>query len=304
MAGPTTLFQTGAHGSRPAAGSGCVLYFCTTHPKVYISNASAWADLYDFSTVAPTDAELAAIAALVSAADRIPYFTGSGAAGLLTRDVDGTLAANSDTALATQKAVKTYVDAAVTGLLDFKGSTNASGNPNYPVASKGDSYVVSVAGKVGGASGKAVDVGDVYVASADNAGGTEASVGTSWFVLEHNLAGALLAANNLSDLASAATARTNLGVSAANTPFTPNGSIAATDVQAAIQEVRDEAAGGGSALTVKDEGSNLDTAVTSFDFVGAGVAATAVGHAITVTIAGGGGGSSALAMIYVATIAR
>jgi hypothetical protein len=77
---------------------------------------------------------------------------------------------------------------------------------------KGDSYIISVAGKVGGASGKSVDVGDVYFATADNAGGTEAAVGTSWSVLEHNLAGALLSANNLSDLASAATARTNLGV--------------------------------------------------------------------------------------------
>jgi hypothetical protein len=102
-------------------------------------------------------------------------------------DTDGTLAANSDVKIATQKATKTYVDNAVTGLLDFKGSTDCSANPNYPAALKGDAYIVSVAGKIGGASGKVVDAGDVYVASADNAGGTEASVGTSWFVLEHNL---------------------------------------------------------------------------------------------------------------------
>ncbi len=127
------------------------------------------------------------------------------------KDVDGTLAANSDTKYPSQKAVKTYVDTAVTGLLDFKGATDASANPNYPVASKGDAYVVSVAGKVGGASGKSVDIGDVYLAIADNAGGTEASVGTSWIVLEHNLVGALLAANNLSELTSAPTALTNLG---------------------------------------------------------------------------------------------
>jgi hypothetical protein len=52
------------------------------------------------------------------------------------------------------------------------------------------------------------------------------------------------------------------------------------------------AASGGSALTVKDEGTTLSSAVTSFDFVGAGVVATNTGGAITVTIAGGGGGGS------------
>ena len=120
------------------------------------------------------------------------------------------MVSNSATKVPTQQSVKAYVDTAVTGLLDFKGSTNASTNPNYPAASKGDTYVVSVAGRVGGASGKLVEVGDMYLATADNAGGTEASVGTSWTVLEHNLAGALLSANNLSDVASASTAFTNI----------------------------------------------------------------------------------------------
>ena len=77
----------------------------------------------------------------------------------------------------TRGAVRQY---GVTGLLEFKGSTDASANPSYPSGSKGDTYVITVAGKIGGASGKSVDVGDMYLATADNAGGTEASVGTSW----------------------------------------------------------------------------------------------------------------------------
>ena len=46
--------------------------------------------------------------------------------------------------------------------------------------------------------------------------------------------------------------------------------------------------GGGSAITVKDEGSSLSTAAVSFDFVGSGVTATKPsGENITVTIPGG-----------------
>ena len=108
--------------------------------------------------------------------------------------------------------VMSAVSAAVAGLLEFKSDQDCSANPNYPAASKGDVYYVSVAGKIGGASGKSVEPGDAIVAKADNAGGTEAAVGSSWFVLEKNLAGALLSANNLSDIANAATARSNLGL--------------------------------------------------------------------------------------------
>lgn len=43
MAGPTTIFQTGNHASRPAASAGCVLYSCTDHGLVYRSDGSSWA---------------------------------------------------------------------------------------------------------------------------------------------------------------------------------------------------------------------------------------------------------------------
>lgn len=48
--------------------------------------------------------------------------------------------------------------------------------------------------------------------------------------------------------------------------------------------------GGGSALTIKDDGTTLTTGATSIDFTGAGVTASATGTAVTVNIPGGGGG--------------
>jgi hypothetical protein len=70
--------------------------------------------------------------------------------------------------------------------------------------------------------------------------------------------------------------------------FSPVGSIAATDVQAAIAEVASEA-GGSFTLTVEEEGTPLATGATTLDFVGAGVTATGAGAEKTITIPGGSG---------------
>ncbi len=140
----------------------------------------------DTITIEITDAELLAIRGLASAANKIIRFSGSGTADLLDFSIDGTLAGNSDTTLVSEKAIKTAIASAVAGLLDYKGATDCSANPNYPAALKGDAYVVSVAGKIGGASGPSVEPGDFFFAKADNAGGTEASVGASWDILQFN----------------------------------------------------------------------------------------------------------------------
>lgn len=110
-------------------------------------------------------------------------------------DTDGTLAANSDTLVASQKAVKTYADAliAANDAMVFKGVIDCSSNPNYPAADRGHQYRASVAGKIGGASGINVEVGDMILCLTDGTiSGNQATVGTNWAIIQTNLDGALL----------------------------------------------------------------------------------------------------------------
>jgi len=60
-------------------------------------------------------------------------------------------------------------------------------------------------------------------------------------------------------------------------------------VSGATGAVTINASGGGSGITVQDEGSALSTLATTLNFVGSGVAASGTGATKTITIAGGGG---------------
>lgn len=102
-------------------------------------------------------------------------------------DTDVSLTANSDTRIASQKAVKAYIDLLNTNDVNYMGAIDASTNPNYPAATKGDYYRISVGGKVGGVSGTIVTAGDAIIANTTNIGGTEASVGTSWDKIQANV---------------------------------------------------------------------------------------------------------------------
>lgn len=90
----------------------------------------------------------------------------------------------------TTQAVKTLVDS-VLGANDamvYKGVIDCSANPNYPLADAGHTYKVSVAGKIGGASGVNVQVGDTIICSVDGSvAGNQATVGANWFVIQTNL---------------------------------------------------------------------------------------------------------------------
>jgi len=93
-----------------------------------------------------------------------------------------------------QLATKTYVDALLgaNDAMVFKGVIDCSANPNYPAADAGHVYKVSVAGKIGGASGTNVEVGDsIYCITDSTASGTQAGVGANWVILQTNVDGAV-----------------------------------------------------------------------------------------------------------------
>lgn len=149
------------------------------------------------STYQPLDSDLTAIAALTTATYGRSLLTLANEAALYTAlgvSTDGTLSGNSDTAIPTQKAVKTYADQllASASAMEFKGVTDCSANPNYPAGNVGDTYAVSVAGKIGGASGAVVEAGDMFICITINAGGTQASVGVDWVVVQVNINGAVV----------------------------------------------------------------------------------------------------------------
>jgi len=118
--------------------------------------------------------------------------------GYTTEDVSNkstnTSLGTSNTLYPTQNAVKVYADSLLgnANALVYKGVINCSTNPNYPSADAGWLYVASVAGKIGGASGISVEVGDMMICNTDStASGNEASVGTYWNVIQRNIIGAV-----------------------------------------------------------------------------------------------------------------
>ena len=108
---------------------------------------------------------------------------------------EDSMASDSATKVPTQQSVKAYVDqiTAANDAMVFKGAQDCSANPNYPAANRGWTYRVSVAGKIGGASGVVVEAGDLFMCLTDGtAAGDQATVGTNWTVAQTNIDGAVV----------------------------------------------------------------------------------------------------------------
>ena len=109
-----------------------------------------------------------------------------------TSIVDADYVAIYDSAAKTLKRVsfltlKNQILGDIDGLV-YKGVINCSANPNYPAADGGHVYFVSVAGKIGGASGTVVEAGDMLICNKDgSSAGDQATVGVNWNILQKNI---------------------------------------------------------------------------------------------------------------------
>lgn len=117
------------------------------------------------------------------------------AAGVLNTST--TLAGATNSQVPSAAAVKSVTDALATSISNVvanadafvaKGAIDCSTNPNYPAADAGWTYRVSVAGRIGGASGPLVGVGDLLTCWVDaTASGNEATVGANWEITQNEL---------------------------------------------------------------------------------------------------------------------
>jgi hypothetical protein len=199
----------------------------------------------------------------------------------------------------------------VVGSMVFKGDIDCSANPNYPAGTKGEGYRVSQPGLIGGGSGIQVAIGDFILCTANSLGGTQAETGSDWMILEQNLVGALLTVNNLSDITSASSARTNLGLgNVENTRLSTwsgssnvtllgtvgTGTWNATTISAAKggTGVDSSAAANGKLLIGNGSGFTLANLTA-----GTGISITNGSGSITIAADGGGGGSGTVTSVDV-----
>ena len=137
-----------------------------------------------------------------------------------------TQAVNKGQMDAADTALQTQIDAINTTLasgLKLKGDIDCSANPNYPASAVGDTYVVTVAGKIGGASGEDVQIGDYIICKTASAAGTHAVVGANFFIVQTNLSQATETAPGYAAIATQAEVTTGTNHTKFVTPQTAKG---------------------------------------------------------------------------------
>jgi hypothetical protein len=166
--------------SAPSSPVDGQIYYNTTDDHLYYRSNGTWHDVTNALTLGGVSA--ASYALLAS-----PTFTG-------TPSAPTAASGTNTTQIATTAYVVTEIAArlATADALRYIGAIDASSNPNYPAGDAGDTYRISVAGKIGGASGPNVEVGDMIILHVDgSASGNHATVGGNWDIIQTNIDGAV-----------------------------------------------------------------------------------------------------------------
>lgn len=155
-------------------------YYDTVTNKAYYWNGTIWFDLTNALTLNGNAESLYARLAG-------PTFTGVPSAPTAAPGTNTTQLATTAFAVAEILARIASLDAMI-----YKGAIDCSANPNYPAADAGWQYRISVAGKIGGASGPNVEAGDMIICHVDSsASGNQATVGANWDIIQLNIDGAV-----------------------------------------------------------------------------------------------------------------
>lgn len=84
-------------------------------------------------------------------------------------------------------ANKAYVDQKALNVFRLAGSIDASTNPDYPAASKGDRFEITAGGKIGGEEGIIVEAWDEVVCTENTLGGNQEDVGSLFYITQANV---------------------------------------------------------------------------------------------------------------------
>lgn len=202
----------------PASPTEGQIYYNTTDDLIYLRLAASWKNItgelddiiagfnamqindngdgtltIDIATASQTDKGLMSITDKA----KLDNATNLGTAStLVQRDASGNAQFNrvsaNDMTIAnapingTDAVNKTYVDNLVASGVKIVGVLNCSANPNYPAATVGQAWHVSVAGRIGGVSGEIVEVGDLILCTTTTVGGDEATAGDDFIIMQTN----------------------------------------------------------------------------------------------------------------------
>jgi len=183
-----------------------------------------------------------------------------------------------------------------TNLLAGIVTSIVAGN-NVTVSGATGAVTINASGGGGGGSIAGIDTTGTSVFNQINASGvtTAATFSGSGASLTNlnasNLSSGTLPASRITSLNASKLTGTAAAINGVNLTGIVTSIVGGTNVtvSGATGEVTINASGGGSGITVQDEGSALSTLATTLNFVGSGVVASGTGATKTITIAGGGG---------------